>query len=112
MRTALAVALMISVAGCSSQSDQAAKRLTLLEQNSGTPRERCAAARDLAAASVKEGDAAKYRDAQFTVLAECSAVDAFPAYADIPAGMPKATDAEIANGLASLDAMENGSGAK
>ncbi|HEX8485740.1 hypothetical protein [Sphingomonas sp.] len=109
MRRLSIIPLLIGLSACSSELDRANKELAFLEANDGTPRERCAAATKANDAATKAGDPDDYRYARITKQAECSTLDAFPAYADVPGGLPEASDEELeefADQLAALNKME------
>lgn len=101
--TVTAAAVGTLLASCSNSADKARADYTFLKEHNGTPRELCAAATKVEAATADAQDATGYKYAQISRQAECLNVETFPQYADMPGGVPRASDEEIANQLAALN---------
>ena len=102
----LLASLAALLTACSSETSRAKENLAFLESHDGTPRELCHAASKIVEAAAAARNAGEYKRAQISQQAACSTVEVFPQYADMPGGVPKASDEEIANQLAALNDTE------
>ncbi|HEX4738729.1 MAG TPA: hypothetical protein VH331_14320 [Allosphingosinicella sp.] len=72
----MALPLMLCLAACGhSAGEEAEKRYAMVERSNGTPDERCDQANKTAAAYLRDGNEAKYREWRLRSQVQCGPAD-------------------------------------